>query len=178
MKTVEQITDEWVIETQKIFAGVNPNSVFLNRTVAENIVNSLLFQPENLPNLASKIISTEKEIQYSPIYILQALDHLYEINSPLAELQTKCFYSFRDQLIQGWFNLTNSKTLSIHTQSENWENEITPPTPPDIYKILGDILDLLIQITDSDQAYLYLADFPYQTYNPFMVSGNLTESPK
>lgn len=175
MKTVNRIRDEWVDETKKIFSGPHSNSVFINPAILEKIVSNLLLQPQKLPELVSDILSTDEDLMYAPTFLLRALDQLYEISSPLDEQQEKYFYLFRDQLIQGQFNLTSSKKLTAGTQSENWENDLTIPAPPDIYKILGDILSLLRQITSSDQAYLYLADFPYQTYNPFMTSGMVTK---
>ena len=175
MKSIHQLKDLWVEKNRMIFAGHTPSSIFINSQKTEVIVNHLMLQPQRLIDLVPEIINSDREINYSPVYILRSLDQLYEICKPLSSDQAIYFYEFRDKLVQAWFDVSFSKSYNDTSKPNHWENEVSIPTPPDIYKILGDILNLLLKITSSHQAYLYLADFPFQTYNPFMTSGELTK---
>jgi signal transduction histidine kinase len=175
MKSVNHIRDQWVAKNHTIFAGITPSSFFINSQKVELVVNYIMCQPQKLADLVPEIIHSDREFNYSPVNILRSLDQLYELIKPLSEKQSFFLYQFRDNLVQAWFDTPFSKSSDGYAKSDHWENDVSTPTPPDIYKILGDILNLLLKITSSDQAYLYLADFPYQTYNPFMTSGNLTK---
>jgi len=185
MQTQKQIETQWLSENKKIFLPDIPNTFFINDQWVAQIISALFDTKAKVfsATLLADLIKLDRNLIYPPSKILASIDKLREIilESDQELIKGKLVY-LRNGLMDQFFE-NNLQAIQFPVQQRQaypdyWQNEAIESTPPDIHKILGEILWLLIQITNSDQVYLYLADFPYQSYNPFMALGKLTLNQK
>ena len=141
----------------------------------EQLWKSIIYHQDGVLNLYAKHIIFFQKLN------LVELSELFDLLQELIYCQPELLH-YLPKVKAARNNITEQLILNKKTRKDNdlvW-SEFTYYTPsaPDIQKILSEILWLLMTITGVKQTYLYLANLPYQVFNPFLTLGNLTQEQK